>query len=353
MIYNYFSSILSFAGDGEYELVYISYDSPHPEQRRKLEALGFTVYQVTKKHKNLFKSCTEVYCIFKKHHINIVHSHMTVMSFLTSFIGILTGARTTISHAHLALYPKGVKKLLFAFYKLLNKLFSSHWLACGEAAGRFLYGDKAFDAGKVTVVNNAVDPTRFAFNPQARQNIQALHGIGNRFCIGNAGRFTPQKNHAFLIDVFSEIHKKQPDSVLLLMGDGPLFEEVRKKVTLLGLTDSVIFTGSVPNVNEYFSALDIFVLPSLYEGLAVVLIEAQFSGVPTVVSDTVTPEANVTGELEYLSLLDGKEVWARKILSKRFQKRGSGNCDAMRASGYDINEEAKKLDSLYSSAVTS
>ena len=320
VIYNYFSKI----DRKDYELYYITYDTPDPAVKKKFEDIGFHVYEVTKKKENLKKSCKEVYTILKENHINIVHSHMTLMSFVTSFLGKLCGIKVRIAHSHLALYPTGIKKPVYAFFKFCTRVTSTDYMACGKKAGEYLYGKANMKNGRVRIMNNAIDTEKYAYNEEIRNKKREELQIGDRFCIGHVGRFAEQKNHAYLIDIFYEVHKKKEDAVLLLVGDGPLQEDVKARVHQYGLD----------------------------EGLALVLVETQCAGLRILVSDAVTDEIKMTDRMEYLPLHD-KKVWVNKILSmteeikeENLALRSRGR-EEVAKSGYDIMTEAKKLDRFY------
>lgn len=156
--------------------------------------------------------------------------------------------------------------------------------------------------GRVRIMNNAIDTEKYAYNEEIRNKKREELQIGDRFCIGHVGRFAEQKNHAYLIDIFYEVHKKKEDAVLLLVGDGPLQEDVKARVHQYGLDDAVIFAGSRDDVGELYQAMDLFVLPSLFEGLALVLVETQCAGLRILVSDAVTDEIKMTDRMEYLPL---------------------------------------------------
>ena len=152
-------------------------------------------------------------------------------------------------------------------------------MCCSELAGRWLFGDKAYDSGKVYLLNNAIDLDKFKYNESLRKEKRKELGIGeDTLVIGHIGRFVAQKNHTFLIDIFNELHKKNHNSLLLLVGQGPLKEEIENKVKELKLNDSVRFLGQRNDANELYQAFDVFCLPSLYEGLPVVGVEAQATG---------------------------------------------------------------------------
>lgn len=343
VIYNYFSHL----DLTDYELVYVAYDPPNEAEKEKFEKLGFTVYSVTKKKENFVKSCMEVYRIFKKHEINVVHSHMTLICFITSVIGMFCGVKVRIAHSHLAQYPTGIKKIIYGVFKWLTRITSTKWLACGEEAAKYLYGEKALRSGKVTILNNAVDIDKFKYQPEVRDHIREKYQIQDKICIGHVGRFTEQKNHTFLIDIFKEIHEKMPNTVLLSVGEGYLEDAIHEKVAACHLEDCVIFTGSCNNTNELYQAMDLFLFPSLYEGLAVVLVETQTAGLEIVASDTITREIALSDSIKYFSLNKSAKEWAEEIIPMLQVGRRNNVEDAIIHKGYSISHEVDKLDRLY------
>ena len=188
------------------------------------------------------------------------------------------------------------------------------------------------------------DPGRFKFSEISRKEIRAKYGIkDDDFVIGHVGRFYPQKNHIFLIDVFSEVHKQKPNAKLLLLGDGPLQEKVQKKVGALELTDSVLFAGLQKEPAPFYSAMDVFCFPSLWEGLGIVLLEAQYNGLPCVVSDVVPKEAEISNGINRMNLNTSVQEWAKALISLY----GRRNCLKCKKTQFDINAVFPKLQILY------
>lgn len=213
----------------------------------------------------------------------------------------------------------------------------------------FLFGKKNVEKGKVFILNNAIKIENYAFDQSVRERIRKQYSMENTFCIGHVGRFMNQKNHVFLIDVFNEVYKKFPQSRLLLIGDGKLIENIRNKVKKLRLEKDVIFTGNVKNVNEMYQVMDVLALPSLYEGLPVVLIEAQAAGLNCIVSDKVDRRSALTDQVEFIPLNDYKN-WAKIIIGK-IDKHHIDNRTILEEKGYSIEIEATKLENYYLSKV--
>jgi len=221
-----------------------------------------------------------------------------------------------ICHNHTtAHWGEGLKTLLKYILRPFNKLFAAEYFACGEAAGRWMYGDRCFDAGKVTVMPNAIDTGRFAFDPEAGRALREKLGIPpGAFVIGHVGRFMYQKNHDFLVDIFAEVLSQKPEARLLLIGEGSLMGQVREKADRLGIGGKVIFTGARADVDKLYSVMDLFCLPSFYEGMPVVSWEAQANGLPCVFSDRVSREAGRSEDCRFLPLALGAKGWAEALL---------------------------------------
>lgn len=354
VIYNYFSNMPR----EDYELYYISYDTPNEQVKKRFEDLGFHVYEVCKKKDNFFKSCKQVLDILKENKIQIIHSHMTLMCFVTSILAKLCGVKVCVAHSHLAQDIKGVKKYVYGMFKWLTKVTATDWFACGEEAATYLYGNKNLETGKIVMMHNAIDTQKYAFSMETREETREKLGVQNNFCIGHVGRFTEQKNHMYLLDIMKEIVAIQDNARLFLFGEGPLDAEIREKVEKLSLQDYVVFMGAVTDIERYYPAMDVFLLPSLYEGLAVSLVETQCNGLPVVTSDTVTKEIQLSDEYDVLSLTEDPANWAKAVCRysngrdnvERLEKRK----EAYRfidENGYNIRNEAEKIDKFYKNAL--
>ena len=200
--------------------------------------------------------------------------------------------------------------------------------------------------GDFRVIPNAIDLRAFAFDNQKRKTVRQNLGIGeDDFVIGHIGRFTPQKNHAFLLDVFAEVTKRKPNAKLLLLGDGELRRYVEDKAEKMQLQDRVIFLGARKDVADIINAFDVFVFPSTYEGLGIVLIEAQANGLYSVCSGVVPNQAILTAYVKKLSLYDDASVWAGHVLNVDSMRNDAG--DALVRAGFDIRSAAKNLQEFY------
>ena len=268
---------------------------------------------------------------------------------------MLAGVKKRIAHHHQAYVSEchpglraGItdflKRILCFILRIPCKMFATHWLACSEAAAINGWGKNSVKKGEVIILPNAIDPERFKFDEKARKEIRARYGIkDDDFVIGHVGRFYPQKNHDFLIDVFYEVHKQKPSAKLLLLGDGPLQEKIRKKVKDLGIADSIIFAGLQKGPAPFYSAMDVFAFPSLWEGLGIVLLEAQYNGLPCVVSEVVPKEAEISDGITSMDLNTSVQEWAKDVISLS-RMRNYVKCVK---SQFDINVAFPKLQMLY------
>ncbi len=301
---------------------------------------GFNPIKIFKYRKYMKK-------FFKEHpEYKIVHAHNGALVVYPLFAAKKSGVPGRISHMHSAAFTIDYKWPIKIICKPFIKYCVTNKWACGNDAGRFYYGEKAIVDNEVLIINNAIEIDRFLFNNDIRNRIRNEYNLQDKFVIGHVGRFDKQKNHKFLIDIFNVVYKRNKNARLLLLGDGSLMEEIKDKVNKLGLQNAVIFMGNVDNVNEFYQAMDLFVLPSIWEGLPVVGVEAQTADLPCVFSDDVTKETTILPTTKYLSRKDSIEKWAKVILNAKVNNRVDRSKE-IKAAGYDIETESKKLVDRY------
>ena len=314
----------------------------------EIEKMGGRVI-IIPPYQRLFEYQKELYRIFKENKYKIVHSHISTLSVFPLRIAKKAGVPIRIAHSHSTSNKKEWKRnLIKNILRPFSKLYANQFFACSELSGRWLFGEKAFKNGKIKIINNAIDLEKFKFNKEKRNEIRKKLKIDeNIILVGHIGRFVTQKNHEFLIDVFDEIHRRKQNSKLILIGQGNLKENIIEKIKYLGLQDYVIFTGQTTNVSDYYNAMDIFVLPSLYEGLPVVGIEAQANGLLCEFSTDMTKETKVLNTTKFISLKETAKKWAKIILEdyKNFKRKDT--FDEMTQNNFNIIEEAKKLEKYY------
>ena len=315
--------------------------------KEKIESLGGKVV-IIPSYTHVFAYIKTLKRLFKDGNYDIVHSNMNALSVFALCAAKKAGVKVRIAHSHSTTNKKEhLRNFIKNILRLFSKKYATHYFACSELAGRWLFGDKTFNKGEVTVINNAIELEKYKFNEQTRDSLRAKYGLTNQFVIGHIGRFMSQKNHTFLIDIFNEVQKRRSDARLLLIGDGPLYDEIVNKVHTLNLDDKVIFTGVKQNAYDYYNVMDVFVLPSLYEGLPVVGVEAQANGLPIVTSDTVTRDLNIAGGVDYLSLGETASFWANHIVHLDTQIDRGKYFYKIKNSAFDIKSEAKKLEDKY------
>lgn len=313
----------------------------------EIEQLGGRIYKVPKyiganhfAYKNAWKD------FFKSHsNYKIIHGH--VRSTASIYLKIAKKYNlTTIAHSHNTSSGSGITALIKDVFQYPLRNISNYFLACSESAGKWLFGDKIVASNKFKIFNNAIEVERFTFNNQIRDTIRKEFAIEDKYVIGHVGRFHPQKNHELLVDIFKNIHNKIEDSVLLLVGDGFLKESIQEKVRNEDIEDSVIFAGVRSDVPDIFQGMDLFLFPSLFEGLGIVVVEAQAAGLNCIVSDQIPDEAIITKLVDKVSLSKSPEYWSELAIKKINYKR-KDTSELIKSSGYDIKETAKWLENFY------
>ena len=308
-------------------------------------------YFVIPPYQHLFSHIKTLVRLFKENKYLIVHSGMNTLAPISLFAAWMAGVPIRINHNH-STAGKGEFKRNCLKYCLrpFAKVFANYYCACSKYAGIWLFGKNFFSSGKVTVFNNAVDTSKFAFSTSNRDKLRKELGISNKYVIGHIGRFTKQKNHYFLIDIFEQYYKKNSNAVLLLVGIGELQDEIKDAVKKKKLEDAVIFLGKRSDVDELYSAMDLFVLPSLYEGLPVVGVEAQVSGLPCIFSNEITREVAITENVYFLPIDGSVSDWCSQItnfknLDLKRDKLKLKDCS------FDIKVQANNLVEYYDECI--
>lgn len=313
--------------------------------REEIEKHGSKTYVINRKE-NPFLYLINVYRLLKKNKYDVVHIHgNSAMMLIDILPAVLAGTKNRIVHSHNTTCSH------MKLHKLFNPFFKHMYhqgVACGEAAGQWLFEDRPF-----LVLKNGIDLTRFMYNEERRETYRQIIEAGEKKVICHIGNFVEQKNHNFLIDCFQELLKKDENYILLLIGDGYLMDSMKKKAENLSICQNVIFLGKTLNVSDYLQAADVFVLPSFHEGLPVALVEAQAAGLPCIVSDKVSKEADLSESFRFLSI-NSVSVWADKMeaAAKEAARKDRQEICAVyqrkiKEKGYDIVENANILKKLY------
>ena len=288
---------------------------------------------------------------FAKHHdYRAVHLNTGPKNFPILRSAKRYGIPVRIAHAHNTGFQtsSSAERLLGTCFKAPLRHYANVYLACSDRAGEWMFGSREMRAGRVTVLPNCIPLREFAFNQETRQQVRAEWQVGeSTLVVGHVGRFTAQKNHDLLLDIFAELHRKRSDSILVLAGIGELQDASRQKVKTLGLEGAVRFLGFRSDVARLLQGMDVFVMPSLYEGFPVTGVEAQATGLPCVFSDTITREAKILEAVEYLSLDAPLGKWADAILCLAGATRRDACYEELTRKGYDVNTMARRLMKIY------
>lgn len=335
------------------------YGKENADYNAEIKALGGRIYEmpVIKTEEKtyywkLFEYQSALRKFFASHpEYHIVHGHMTNTAAIYMPIAKKYGQVTTcIAHSHLAKTQKSNSPITAIGTDILRiplRYCATDYFACSESAARWLFRQSDIDNNKVKIVQNGIDSKQFDYNEDVRRQMREKYGVSDKTVVGHVGRFYHPKNHSFILDVFCRFHRENPDSVLMLVGDGELRPEMEKKAAELGIGDAVIFAGLQSNVSDFEQAFDLFLMPSLYEGLPVAGIEAQAAGLPVLVSDAITREMNVTGNCEFLPLSAPVEEWSKKMKDMLEGFVRTTQAEAILGAGYDIQATADFLQDFY------
>lgn len=324
------------------------------ELEEKLKELGCNVYKLDgiwiNNISDYFKQAKALDHFFKEHHnYQVLHMHSTSKNFLVLKYAQKYSIKTRIIHSHnINFQTKNIiKKMMGNVLKIPMKKYSTDYFACSKIAGEWLFGKKIVNSNKFKVIHNAVDYEKFKFNKKYRETIRKEFGIDeNTILIGNVGRLENQKNHKFLINIFYEYKKINNDSKLILVGIGSLEQDLKEQIKVLKLEKDVIFAGFRNDVYKIIQAFDLFLMPSINEGLPVVGVEAQASGLPVVVSKkVVTEELNISNNVTYISLSKKAEEWAKIIYTLDLKRKD--NYSIMKKKQYFIDDIIKELETIY------
>ncbi|MDU1413992.1 MAG: glycosyltransferase family 1 protein [Clostridium sp.] len=307
------------------------------------EKLGANIFRVNLKSKRPIKSFFQIIKIVKKGNYKIVHKHSNI-----SLMGIdllaakFGGAKILISHSHSTKldvkYKEYINKLFIPF---LNKI-STDKLACSYKAGLWLYGKNNFK-----VINNGIEIEKFIYSEKIRLDIRNELHIDNKFVIGHIGRFTYAKNHMFLLEIIYELKKINSNTLLILIGEGELRNEIQLKIKELSLEDNVMILGLQRDVGKIMQGFDVFVFPSFYEGLPLTVIEAQAAGLPCVISNTITNEVCITKLIKRIPLSKMANQWAKEVIDLYNTTQRENQYETLKKSNYNIKKVANGLEKFY------
>lgn len=314
----------------------------------EIESLGGKIYRMCPvypqnfpKYKRMLKSFFDEHTEYK-----IIHSHMSELGYYAFIEAEKHGVPVRICHAHSAPKEKDLKMIVRYYFKKKMMPYTTHMFTCAEESGIWLYGKK--NKNNFVQMNNAIDAEKFRYNTEVRKKIRNELNIKDELVVGHVGRFIKTKNHTFLIDIFEKILKSRPDSKLLLVGQGELETQVKDYVKTKGIENNVKFLGARNDINDIMQAMDVFLFPSLFEGLALVLVESQAAGLNCFTSDkVVTQLAKITPNLTYLPLEKQSDYWAKTIIKSQDNYKRDDTYEEIKKNNYDINDNVKWLTDFY------
>lgn len=335
-------------------------DQEEPAQGR-MQALGGrkVIADISGVENNILRGFYKLYLtwkVMKKERPEILQLNAsTPYDILIGISARAAGVKKIILHAHNNAAPyRAVRNRMFPLCRFLMPFVTDVWLACSESAAAFMFPRKIYERHAYSIIKNGIDLQKFAFDPALRERYRKIHHCEERLVIGHVGRFCTQKNHEFLLRIFVEVKKREPSAWLFLYGIGELTEQVRAQAASLEIMDCVFFKGGTQRVYEVMQMMDVFVMPSLFEGLPLVAVEAQATGLALVLSDRITREAMLTEDVAYCSLEEDPGVWAEKILelySRKKEKPRVSETEQVRKAGFDINDTQKRLCRIYDSCI--
>lgn len=320
------------------------------EYEREIEDLGGKIYRIDKyKVSNYFSYVHQLKKHFKAHpEHKIVHCHIGSSAAVCLKTAKKFGAYT-IAHSHnIKSTDRNVRTYLWELVSYPTRFIADYFFACSKEAAIDRFGKRVANSDRCSVMYNGIDCNHFAFSAENREFIRNSFGLNNCFVIGHTGRHSSQKNPFFLLDIFSEVYKKDYMARLLQVGQGELTEQMMQKCRDLGIQDVVIFAGAHLDVEKYYSAMDVFLFPSLYEGLGIVAVEAQTNGLNVVTSDAVPKLADIgAGLFHVMSLKQSAKEWAEEILKYKEAGRCDRAAEISKDSGWDSKDTAVKLEKMY------
>lgn len=336
---------------------------------KEIRELGGRIFRVPRfRIYNYFSYRKALKEFFQEHHeFALIQGHMTSTAAIYLPIAKKAGVKKTAAHARSAGVDKGLKGTMTRFLRRNLADKADYLFTCSELAGISVYGEKAVREGKTIFIPNAIDCAGFTFEPEKRKKMREELGLTDAIIIGHVGRFHYAKNHEYLLRVFAELCRMSAGAGgstaetgadqkyhLILLGEGPLMEDTRKLAEKLGVADRVHFLGNHKNIADYYQAMDYFVYPSRYEGMPGTIVEAQASGLPCLMSDTICREVIVTELVETMSIEKEPKVWA-EVLQRRMdalvskQENREKYAAKMAAAGFDVQAQAERMMRFYES----
>lgn len=336
----------------EVQMDIICNDDSNAIPQEEIEALGGRVF-IVPSFKNLTGHTKALFKIFKREQYDVVHAYNSTMNLFPMYAAQRAGVPVRISESLSMAAPGEKKTYIKLMLKRLSRSFCNYFMACGEDCGVFQFGQKAMDEGKIAIFKTAINTDFNRYQPELREKTRKEFGWEDKVVYGFIGRFEHQKNPIFLIDVMSEIKKRQEKAQFVIIGAGDLEEKMKERIKETGIEDSMAWLGRREDIQQFYNAFDAFLLPSRYEGLPVVGLESQSCGLPMIFSTAVTPEASACELGHFFDLKEGAAAWAEKIIpivAENMPIRRS-HAKEVADAGFDSKTEAAKMLAFYKKAV--
>lgn len=316
-----------------------------PIFEEELKERGFLIHEVPRRGESFFANIRETKKLFANYHFDTIWMHVCTLSTIEAIKQAWKAqVSQRIIHVHCPQASGGWK--MESFHRLHKKSigkYANRYWACSQGAADFSFSEEMQRSSNFALVHNAIDLDRFAYNPVKRAKIRKELGIGNEFVLGHVGHLVDVKNHDYLIDIFKSYQKRDSKAKLILVGKGNLEEEIREKVLRYGLKDNVYFVGSKTNVADYYSAFDVLVFPSKYEGLPLSLVEAQASGLPCLISENIDSVVALTPLVQFASIEADPNCWADSLCLIEKEGERVSYDNLLREAGFDLRLNVEKI----------
>lgn len=293
----------------------------------------------------------KTYKVLKSNQVKIFHINAsTPYDILLSIVAKIAGVKVIIFHSHNTFFSTNsfVKKILINICRPMISCFSDCNIACSQKAAQFMFSNSVNKNKQYILLKNGIEVEKYIFNVDIRNEFRTRYHCEDKFVIGHIGRFTYQKNHERVIEIFKTLKSKRDNAVLFLIGEGELFNNIKQKVHDLDLDDCVFFMGTSDEVYKFLQMFDMFLLPSRFEGLPVVVIEAQAADLPVVLSNEITEEVKLTDKVYFVNLNEDNDSWADTCINAyNSNPKRHNNFDLITQTGYNITTVSKQLQDLY------
>lgn len=321
------------------------------DYNQEILKLGGRIYSVTPRRKSIAKNKKELNEFFKKHRdeYKIVHMHVGSLTYIEP-LKEAKKYNIPVRIIHSRNSRCGgiwIHNIFHYINKLSIQNIATYYFSCSDLAGKWLYKKEILNSDKYKKINNGIQTKKFKYSLNKREEMRKKLKCDDKLAIINVGRLHKQKNHEFLIKIFKKISEENKNAVLFLVGEGALKEKIKQQARELELEDKVIFLGKRSDVNDVLQAMDIFVMPSLYEGLPGSVVEAQGAGLPCLISDRITKEVAITDLVHYKSLECKEEEWAKDVIKLAYQNERKDTTEQIKESGFDMKDISDSLQDFY------